>query len=173
MTVQILDQIHYEGKAYSLGSLPDLPPAPLLVRSSDGRPFGDSELDLRAAASTACWRRYVAHWSIRDGMLCLDGLHGLVRLSTPGPVPAHWYSGLLILFDGATLDPGSFGFDRICERERGLRIRMGQLVDDHWRDMRQKHRKISPLYRMFSSSALGVRPSGGSTQNDADRSTEP
>lgn len=96
--------------------------------------MGRGPLDRRAAYSTACWRGYVAHWSITDGMLFLDALFGSLHLPAPGPLAATWYSGWLRAQHGPAITPGCFGFDRVHEREQRLHVIEGRIVEEVWVD---------------------------------------
>ena len=45
--------------------------------------------------STACWRRYIATWEIKDDILCLNGVKGKYKLASDSPIVADWYSNIL------------------------------------------------------------------------------
>lgn len=134
MTSQILDRLRCGGEEFELSCLPRLPPAEHLRRSPDGTPLGKDRLDIHAAHSTACWRRYVAQWSIHDGRLYLDRLFGPVHLLAPGPLAADWYTGELVIQYGRIIVPGMFGLDRLREREHRIRVEAGRVVGERWVD---------------------------------------
>lgn len=148
MCSQILDRLRMGVRRFPLSCLPCLPPAQYLKRSTDGSPLGKGRLEEQAAYSTACWRRYVADWSIRKGRLYLTRLHGRIHLAQPGPLEASWYTGELVIQHGEVVVPGDLGFDRLREREQRLRVEAGRVVGERWIDHRNhpSARRFNPIF---------------------------
>jgi len=46
-------------------------------------------------SSTACWRRYIATWEIKEGVLYLSNIVGRYKLLSDEPIIADWYSNTL------------------------------------------------------------------------------
>ncbi len=71
----------------------------LLTLAADEPAEVDEELYARVyrLQSSACWRGYIATWTIIDQHLYLTALDGKFRLLTQRPLPANWFSGELII----------------------------------------------------------------------------
>lgn len=94
--------------------------------------------------STACWRGYIGRWTIRDGMLFLTGLEGLIETAAGiveasladvlprlrPPVAATWFSGQLRCAEGRLLAYVHAGFGTQYERDRFFRIERGKVLDE-------------------------------------------
>lgn len=100
MTTQIPEQISYEGIALDLLEEPELPIGhPRLIELDRDTVIEQSWV----FDSSACWRRYVGSWSVRQGVLYLTGVEGIYEL-LPGPdIPATWFSGTLRMPTGGVV----------------------------------------------------------------------
>jgi hypothetical protein len=108
--------------------------------------------------STACWRGYVARWTISDGRLFLVSVrkefrkeHAASRFDTEwreveleavfpehtSPVLASWYSGVLRVGIGHPFQRGSIGFEAAYERELEISVVSG-VVQSRTEIIRQK-----------------------------------
>ena len=95
MTQQVPDEI-FDGdepcRTNAILPLPRLVLVPVLV------PVAADDDDDRVLHSTACWRRHVARWQLRDGRLWLTSVRGIWRLPRKDkPVHATWFTGVLRL----------------------------------------------------------------------------
>ena len=128
MTAQRGDTLLLDGEAYSLGTCPALPWHHPRFRKL-------SEQEAKAASegailfSTACWRRYVATWSIADNRLYLLSIKGIYRLDGEEPLFAEWVSETLRVPQGRRLSYVHMGFGSIFERDLFLGIKMGVVED--------------------------------------------
>jgi hypothetical protein len=87
MTAQKCDRIWFEGKLLDLASaLPIAPEAMIFVED-------DSEWN------TACWRRYVVTWDIRESRLYFRSATGIIRPVNHCPVEARWVTGHVLIAD--------------------------------------------------------------------------
>ncbi len=91
MTQQIPDEF-FDGdtpcRSKAILPLPALPLFP--AAAHDPRDF--------SLRSTACWRRYVARWTLREGRLWLTSFRGAwCPLLDDGPLHAWWFTGVLRL----------------------------------------------------------------------------
>jgi len=108
-TPQAPDLITYNGAVYCLhtvGITDDLPLG-ALWRTSTNRPA--LSIGPNGLMSTGCYRGYVAHWTVEDGLLYLTGLEAFhndnkAELKTlfpdrfkDGRVKADWFTGTLTL----------------------------------------------------------------------------
>jgi hypothetical protein len=100
MTTQIPEQISYEGIALDLLEVPELPIGhPRLIELDRDTVIEQSWV----FDSSACWRRYVGSWSVRQGVLYLTEVEGTYGL-LPGPdIPATWFSGTLRMPTGGVV----------------------------------------------------------------------
>jgi hypothetical protein len=88
--------------------------------------------------STACWRGYVAQWSIIDDQLYLvgflpEGIRDLKEIFgnefVEGKVKADWFSGKIISPQGKELYYVHMGYESLYERELEFKFDKGKLLD--------------------------------------------
>jgi len=79
--------------------------------------------------STACWRRYVGMWEIRNQKLYLVGISGKYKLEATDPLFAEWFTGKLIIPRGEMLQYIHAGFASIYEEELHLGIDKGVVIN--------------------------------------------
>ena len=119
-------------------------PVTLVGESDGGRrawlPMGDDrieEVDVsttvlqeneRIIFSTACWRRYLGTWEIRDGQLFLNELKGRYRIRDGKPLQADWFTGVLRIPKGKLLHLVNMGFASVYERELHIKVENGRVV---------------------------------------------
>ena len=118
MTAQMSDRLEWEhGSGYLLGELP-LP--------ADERVVPCLEDD--SYEHTACWRGYLARWSLRDGQLWLDALEGGYRLGAAGPVPADWVTAVIrVAGGGDVVTPVHLPYATLWRNVHELDLRAGRL----------------------------------------------
>lgn len=76
MTTQFDEMLIFEGKETPIAFFPPLPKRhPRIIEHTP-----DNEREALTLSSTACWRRYIGIWEIREGRLFLNGLIGWLRL---------------------------------------------------------------------------------------------
>jgi hypothetical protein len=98
MTIQVPEEISYEGIELQLLVEPDLPLAHPRLES-----IPEHDPDYPTYISTACFRNYIGRWAVRQGVLYLVGVDGAFRLR-PGPeIPATWFSGVLRMPTGGLI----------------------------------------------------------------------
>ena len=136
MTAQIGDRLFVDGQEASMTSFPALPSR---VRRKSTKTSPDTKIEERDGVpylapdltnSTACWRGYVASWTIQDDRLYLTEIMGKYELNSTEPVLADWFSGTLRIPQGECIEYIHMGFASRYERERWLTIEKGVLVDD-------------------------------------------
>jgi hypothetical protein len=129
MTAQIGDRLRLDGQSYSLATCPALPwHHARLVKLTEKEAAPESRLLI---FSTACWRRYVADWSIHDDRLYLEKIDGLYRLDCEAPLFADWVTETLRVPQGKMLSYVHMGFGSIFERDVFLNVRMGVVESRH------------------------------------------
>ena len=129
MTAQIGDRLLLEGKDYSLATCPSMP-----WHHARFRKLTDKELASTSGGrvfSTACWRRYVAHWAIRGDRLFLEEIEGIYRLDGESPLFADWVTETLQVPQGPMLSYVHMGFGSIFERDLFLNVKMGIVESRH------------------------------------------
>jgi hypothetical protein len=125
MTPQIPEQLILNGVEkpilYFCPSLPENHPQILDV--------GTQKLSF-IHGSSACWRRYIGTWEIKQDKLYLVGLSGQFKLVDNIPVFADWVSGKIIVPQGDVLihDICYAGLT-IYEKERHLIIEKGVVLE--------------------------------------------
>lgn len=129
MTAQVPEKIIIDGQLARLYTLPLQPFEPVL----DAR----RERGFRPT-STACWRRYIGTWEIREDRLYLIKLDcyfqrevGQLEKIFPGvspPVFAYWYTGTLRIPQGELLEYVHGGFASTYEKDLLLTISRGVLL---------------------------------------------
>lgn len=128
MTVQRPEVLEYEGKWYSLCTLPL---EAYLARLPSPPSF--------FATPTCLERMYIRHWRIEKDRLFLIGLQahdregnaitlGHLFPGSSGPVRAEWYSGVLRCPLGKRLKTILFAFDSIYEADLLFPIEQGRLI---------------------------------------------
>jgi len=94
---------------------------------SEGEEVLCSELDL-ILGSTACWRRYVGTWEVRDGQLFLTSIEGRFKLVGKEPVLADWFMGVLRVPCGEMLAYVHMGFGSVYEEELHIHVERGRVA---------------------------------------------
>ena len=123
MTAQIPDMIEYDGRRMRLSSYIPLPRKHARIRKVESTNPGGPLIN-----STACWRRYMALWKIREGKLYLTGFAGRYELTGGDPLFADWFSGEIRL---SKLEAETYAHMRYVtrvEREIILRMENGVVV---------------------------------------------
>src|SRR5436853_7091302 len=110
MTAQLREDLILDGVPTSMASAPPLPHPHDRVLQAEEPP---SDI----VTSTACWRRYVGSWEIKDERLWLIGLTGAWHLEGQEPLWAEWFSGVLRVPTGPLLQYVHQGFSRVYAEE--------------------------------------------------------
>jgi len=79
--------------------------------------------------STACWRKYIGTWEIRDNKLYLVSIEGIFRLNSDTPIFADWYSGTLNIPRGNCSKYIHMGFESVYERYTLISVERGIVID--------------------------------------------
>ncbi len=118
MTAQVHEDLIVEGRHMSMSTCPPIPVEHPRIESKPPRP-----------PSTACWRGYIGQWEIRDGRLYLTGFReGHYRLRGASPLPATWFSGILVVPAGEILQYVHMGFETVFALELQVEIARGEVV---------------------------------------------
>lgn len=140
MTAQLGEILILDGEQIDMGFCPPLPDHPRVKKLSDRELAVLEQSSQRAATgserritrlglilhSTACWRRYLGTWELRDGHLYLVALEGRYALTGDGPLAADWFTGVLRVQQGEMLHYVHMGFGSVFERELHIRIERGR-----------------------------------------------
>lgn len=126
MTVQVPEELTFNGVRSEMRSIPVLPPLHPRIQEMPSIPSKD--MDEAVLSSSACWRGYIGSWEIQEGKLFLRGLRGRYALLGEEPLWAEWYSGTL-QFREADADGGRPEADCILDgEEREIVVRDGVVV---------------------------------------------
>ena len=151
MTAQASDSLFHDGQHFWLAS----------------EPLGGAWAHLGREAphfvpmNTACWRGYVASWSITDGRLYLTGIEGTVALPVtaedeflgrsgseapatletlfpeqPPPIPADWVTGTLHARRGELLQYVHMGYESVFQESRFIDVADGRVTGERVVDNR-------------------------------------
>ena len=125
MTAQVSELIAYEGLELRLLCEPSLPLGePRLVRVTDEEARESEAM----VFSTACWRNYVAKWSVERSRLYLNDVRGTYRLTPGPPLFAEWFSGTLRMAAGGLVQYLHSGHLSRFEREFFAEVKDGIVV---------------------------------------------
>jgi hypothetical protein len=133
MTEQIRENLLLNGEPVFMFNFPNIPrDHPRILHEFHLEPALDrASIVYSYIGSTACWRRYIGTWEVRDGQFFLKKVFGQYKIDGPEPVPATWFSGTLRLPQGKILDHDPWtSLESIYEKEIRIRIRKGRVVDE-------------------------------------------
>lgn len=138
MTAQTPERIIIDGRARALYEQP-------LYRLLASRRM--DLIDREMGYTSACHRRYVGTWEIRNGRLYLVHLNHMTPFEEPlstgmrrrllravpcadFPIEAHWFNGRLRFAIGRCMINSPHGWSHWFERERVITVRGGKVVRD-------------------------------------------
>jgi hypothetical protein len=123
MTAQIGEILNLNGKKCSIAGTPMIPENSDFIEKVD---ITQDEKYLRSIiSSTACWRRYLGTWEIKDNKLYHIDVEGALNKKNKEPVFADWYSGTIRIPQGELLKYIHMGFLSIFEEEIQITIENG------------------------------------------------
>ncbi len=126
MTAQIHEKIIYEGKEMEMAFCPPLPKNdPRIQELKDN----DIEKCDPIIFSTACWRRYISTWEIKNGKFYLVSIVGKYKIVDDSPIFADWFSGVIRIPKGKLIQYVHMGFDSVYEEELLVKIEKGIVVE--------------------------------------------
>ncbi len=138
MTAQVHEKLILEGgKVTSMAFCPPLPDdaSRVILRGPD------EPVDSFIVGSTACWRRYIGTWELKDGRLYLNELEGRFKVVGDEPLFADWVTAVLRIPEGDQLHYVHMGFGSIYEFERHIKIENGLVVEERVIDNRKRNFK--------------------------------
>ncbi|MFA6570334.1 MAG: hypothetical protein WCT77_03780 [Bacteroidota bacterium] len=123
MTAQIGEILILNGKKCSIAGTPKIPENCDFIEKID---ITQDEKYLRSIiSSTACWRRYLGTWEIKENKLYLVDVEGALNKKNKEPVFADWYSGIIKIPQGELLKYIHMGFLSVYEEEIQITIENG------------------------------------------------
>jgi hypothetical protein len=141
MTAQVHERLILEGKQTSMIFCPPIPKDhPQIVELTE------AEVDRRMETgdispfihSTACWRRYIGTWELRDGRLYLVQIEGQYYITGETPIFADWVTAVLRIPEGERIHYVHMGFGSVYEFEIHLKIEQGLVMEERRIDNRGK-----------------------------------
>ncbi len=166
MTAQVHEILIYEGQMTSMASAPELPVNHPEIKidkdfysdRSNGITFVVYPKPGIAAAtvtgssqhkqydpilySTACWRRYIATWEIKNNKLFLIDIIGKYKLESKEPIFAEWFSGEIKIPRGPMIQYIHMNFASIYEKELHLKIEKGVVIETMLIENKIKKKKV-------------------------------
>jgi hypothetical protein len=144
MTAQVHERLILDGEDTTMNCDPPLPPHhPRIIPRPDAH-MREADMIMN---STACWRRYVGSWELRDGRLYLLAIEGRYEMTGSEPLWADWFTGILTVPIGDTIEYVHMGFESIYAEEVHIRIRNGIEIGRRRHDNRKQ--KTGHLTRIF------------------------
>jgi hypothetical protein len=139
-TAQLPEILIYEGKREMMFTCPQIPTDHPRIKVLTEEELIEKETDRfinPMIFSTACWRRYVGSWEIRDNRLFLRRIDGRFELTGEGPLFADWVSRSLTIPRGEVLERVHMGFDTVYEENVIIHVENGVVVNTEIIDNRQ------------------------------------
>lgn len=122
MTAQAHERLIIDGEETSMAFCPPLPEGhPRIAQAGPDEACASDSF----VFSTACWRRYVGTWEIREGRFYLVGIEGIYKLLGDDPLLADWFTGVLRVPRGEMLQYVHMGFGSVFEEELHIKIEEG------------------------------------------------
>jgi len=104
------------------------------VKRTDHPHIPDGYRGFDRFASTACYRRYIATWELRDQSLYLLDVAGYYVIVGESPVPADWYSGWLMVDHGQLVTEDFYPMQPVYEHCTAFEFSHGCLQErTEWR----------------------------------------
>lgn len=149
MTSQIREVLLTDGEQLAMAFCPPLPTEHPRLRAV--APMRNVSRGLeRIIRSTACWRGYVATWSLDKGRLFLVRVEGRYQLDGAEPLLADWFTGVLRVPRGETLVSVNMRFGSVHESELHIKVASSVVVASRTVDNRgpraEDWRCGSPFY---------------------------
>lgn len=163
MTAQAHEKLILEGVEVSMAFCPALP-----IDAGQVTETSASTLRQRIGSkewpsflqSTACWRRYIATWEIKEGRLYLNQVIGRYHKPDPAPLFADWVTAVLRVPEGKRIQLVNMGFGSVWETELHIKVERGVVL---------KQRRVDNTGRTFDRSKLGfLNLPGGENRFDGD-----
>ncbi len=163
MTAQVHEIMIYEGQYHKMATVIEIPenhpriqrddaffsrnedegitmiarPAPEVAMATVTQSYRNERYPL-ILYSTACWRRYIGTWEIKDGRLYLINIIGKFKLIGDDPLFVDWFSGEIKIPLGDMLKYVHQGFFSVFEKERIVSIEKGIVKEVKEIDNRKK-----------------------------------
>lgn len=141
MTAQIPEKLIFEGEKVSMSFCPPLPKSHHRVIELDDLERMDSDL----ISSTACWRRYIGTWEIKNGYFYLVHLQGQYKMINTEPIFADWFSGEIEIPQGKLLEYVHREFGSVYEQEIHVVIKSGKVIRSYLIDHTKSIQNISEI----------------------------
>ena len=145
MSAQVSEKLIYEGNETRMNFCPPIPQHPRITKYTKEEITNMTKSkDLpRNIFSTACWRKYIGTWEIKEGRFYLVDLIGRLKLNGEQPLFADWFTGVLRIPQGDLLLRVHMGFGSVYEEELHIKIENGVVVKTKILDNRGKeHNKF-------------------------------
>jgi hypothetical protein len=156
MTAQVSDLILISNEKYSLHTNLALPDGD--SRFVAQQPHADPATP-HFFNSTACWRRYIATWEIREDHLYLTNIEGYIGLDSSEPILADWVTSTLTIPQGECLQYVHGGFGGYWEAEIRIEVENGRVLSTSTHDMRPEYEDMKRNEVARQSVAGAIRES--------------
>jgi hypothetical protein len=137
MTAQVKEKLTYEGEAMSMAFCPPIPQEHPRIKTYELIELEHKDID-GFIFSTACWRRYIGTWEIKDDQFYLVSVEGIYEVVGKEPILADWFTGVLRIPKGQRLQYVHMGFGSVYEEEIHVKIEAGKVVKKRTIDNRNK-----------------------------------
>lgn len=135
MTMQALERIIHDGAMFEMEPTPNIPEIPGLIEKVGWEDAKDCDSII---FSTACWRKYLGTWEIKDSRLFLLAVQGIYSMKTDEPIFASWFTGTLQIYQGRRLYHLEKTFERVFEFELIVSVESGLIKHIQQTDNRNR-----------------------------------
>ncbi len=137
MTAQVREILIIKGEKYGLSCVPAIPENAEYLEKLEpdkGKKFLSGIFD-----STACWRKYIGTWEIKDDKFYFLDIKGLYRKKNKDPIFAEWYSGIIKYPKGKLLKRIHLAFASVYEEEVQITVENGIVKSTKTIDNRNRY----------------------------------
>lgn len=153
MSMQIRENIIFEGEEMFTASHLPLPKEQGLVEKTELPEINSDEVSFRERvrlivknpfSSTACRRRYIGTWEIKNDKLYLLDIRGSYKIISKTPIFAKWFSGSIVITSGERLKMAlnpRYEIEKDVEIENGV-VKNIKTIDNKERAIKEGWEKL-------------------------------
>ena len=140
MTAQVHEKLILNGKMTTMMSSPLVPVDHEMLKKQRDFQIPDTSI----TRSSACWRKYLGTWEVKDRRFYLVSIEGMFKLKEgSSPVFAGWFSGELRVPGGEIIQHMHMGYHSLYEEDMFILIEEGIVIKTWIRDNRSSQKEKS------------------------------
>ena len=137
MTAQVHEKLILNGEITTMMSSPTLPHHHKRLKKLWDWRIPKSSI----TRSSACWRKYLGTWEVKDDRFYLVSIEGMFKLRGNDPIPALWFSGELRVPRGKIIQYAHMGYHSLHEEDLFVSVENGIVVKTWIHDNRDLQNK--------------------------------